>query len=236
VGNVLLRPVLRPYEIPYLAKAAVDQDFHIKVDDLMVSVKANQVVLRSKRLNKRVIPRLTNAHNYSYNALPVYHFLADMQTQNLRGGIGFNWGPLANEYEFLPRVTYKNLIFNAATWNIRRDDIKDFVKIKEDDRLYDAIREWREKLRLPEYVLLSDSDNKLFMNLDNVMCIRTLFSVTKNRGGFQLEEFLFNPESSIVKGKEGVFTNEFIFSFFNAGKLDTNSQQQQQQKDQTGNK
>jgi hypothetical protein len=236
VGNVLLRPVLRPYEIPYLAKAAVPEEFHIKVDDLMVSVKANQVVLRSKRLNKRVIPRLTNAHNYSYNALPVYHFLADMQTQNLRGGIGFNWGPLANEYDFLPRVIYKNLIFNPATWNIRRDDLKDTVKIKEDDRLYEAIHEWRTKLRMPAYVWLADSDNKLFINLDNVMCIHTLFSVTKNRGGFQLEEFLFDPGNSIVKGEEGVFTNEFIFSFYNAGKLVADSQQAQQQEKQTNNK
>ncbi|NIM10536.1 MAG: hypothetical protein GTO45_00960 [Candidatus Aminicenantes bacterium] len=237
VGNVLLRPVLRPYEIPYLAKAAVPEEFHIKVDDLMVSVKANQVVLRSKRLNKRIIPRLTNAHNYSYNALPVYHFLADMQTQNLRGGIGFNWGPLANEYDFLPRVIYKNLIFNPATWNIRRDDLKDIVKIKEDDPLYGAIQEWRTKLRMPAYVWLADSDNKLFINLENLMCIRTLFSVTKNRGGFQLEEFLFDPGNSIVKGEEGVFTNEFIFSFYNAGKLDADSQQaQQQQEDQANNK
>jgi len=237
VGNVLLRPVLRPHEIPYLAKAAVPEEFHIKVDDLMVSVKANQVVLRSKRLNKRVIPRLTNAHNYSYNALPVYHFLADMQTQNLRGGIGFNWGPLSNEYEFLPRVIYKNLIFNPATWNIRRDDLKDTIKIKEDDRLYEAIHEWRTKLRMPAYVWLADSDNKLFINLDNVMCIRTLFSVTKNRGGFQLEEFLFDPKNSIVKGEEGIFTNEFIFSFYNAGKLDAGPQEaQQQEEEQTNNK
>ncbi|HLP57300.1 MAG TPA: lantibiotic dehydratase family protein, partial [Candidatus Deferrimicrobium sp.] len=83
VGNVLLRPVLRQYEIPYLAKAAVPTTGQIKVQDLMLSVKQNRMVLRSKRLNKEVIPRLTNAHNFSFNALPVYQFLADFQTQNL---------------------------------------------------------------------------------------------------------------------------------------------------------
>jgi hypothetical protein len=160
-----------------------------------------------------------------------------MQTQNLRGGIGFNWGPLANEYDFLPRVIYKNLIFGPATWNIRKDDLKDIIKIKEDDGLYDAIREWRTKLRMPAYVWLADSDNKLFINLENLMCIRTLFSVIKNRGGFQLEEFLFDPGNPIVKGEEGIFTNEFIFSFYNAGKLEANSQQaQQQQEAQANNK
>lgn len=218
VGNVLLRPVLRQYEIPYLAKPAVTEEFQIKLADLAVSVKGNRVVLRSKRLNKEIVPRLTNAHNYSYNALPIYHFLADLQTQGLRGGVGFNWGAFANEYQFLPRVTYKNLIFSPATWNIRQEDIEKLLKIKDDDELYRAIRQWREQKRIPPYVALADSDNKLFINLENIMCIKTLFSVTKKRPNFQLIEFLFNRENAVVKGPEGVFTNEFVFAFYNAGK------------------
>lgn len=213
VGNVLLRPVLRQHEIPYLAKAAVPPEDQIKVQDLMVSVKQNRVVVRSKRLNKQVIPRLTNAHNYSFNALPIYHFLADLQTQNLRGGVMFNWGSLANEYEFLPRVVYRNIILNPATWNIRQEDIKDLVKIKDDEELVQRLREWREKKNIPAHVALADSDNKLFISLENALCIKTLFSVTKNRPNFQLIEFLFDPENAVVKSKEGVYPNEFIFSF-----------------------
>ncbi len=221
VGNVLLRPVLRDHEIPYLAKAAVPEEYQIKPRELMVSTRGNRVFLRSKRLNREIVPRLTNAHNYSYNALPFYHFLADLQTQNLRSGVGFNWGSLSGEYPFLPRVTYKNLIFSPATWNIRNEDIEKFTKIKEDDRLYEAIRHWREANNLPPHVLLTDYDNKLFINLENVMCIRTLFSVTQNRPGFQLTETLFSPGNAIVKGPEGVFTNEFVLCFYNAGKLES---------------
>jgi hypothetical protein len=220
VGNVLLRPILRDYEIPYLAKAAVPEEYQIKPEDLTVFVRGNRVMLRSKTLNKEIVPRLTNAHNYSYNALPLYHFLADLQTQNLRGGIGFNWGAIANEYPFLPRVTYKNLIFSPATWNVRNEDIKKFVKLKDDNQLFDAIQQWRESNNMPAYVLLTDSDNKLFINLDNLMCIKTLFSVTKNRPNFQLTEFLYNPGNAIVKGPEGLFTNEFVLCFYNVGKLE----------------
>jgi hypothetical protein len=193
----------------------------------MVSVRQNRIVLRSKRLNKEVVPRLTTAHNYFYNALPVYHFLADLQTQNLRGGIGFNWGALANEYEFLPRVVYKNVIFSPATWNIEKDDIKDFLKIKENGQLVESLRKWRKEKNMPPYVLLADSDNKLFINLNNSLCIRTLFSIIKKRPRFQLVEFLFNPDNAVVKSKEGVFTNEFIFSFF---KVKESAQQKESEK------
>jgi len=221
VGNVLIRPVLRPHEIPYLAKAAVDKECHVKVEDIMISVKGNRIILRSKQLNKEIIPHLTNAHNYSYNALPVYHLLADLQTQNLRGGVGFNWGPLSNEYDFLPRMTYKNFIFSPATWTIIKTEIADLLKINDDIELIEKTNQWREKRRIPAYVLLSDSDNKLFLNLANAMCIKTLFSVVHNRPGFQLSEFLFNPDNAVVKSNEGVFTNEFVFCFYFTGKRDS---------------
>jgi hypothetical protein len=224
VGNVLLRPVLREYEIPYLAKPAVEESFQIKLEDLLVSVRQNRVVLRSKRLNKEIVPHLTNAHNYSYNSLPIYHFLADLQTQGLRSSVGFNWGALSGEYEFLPRVTYKNLTFSPAIWNVKNDEIKNFLKIKDDKQLYNEIRQWREKRKIPPHVLLSDTDNKLFINLENLLCIRTLFSVTKKRPSFQLQEFLYShgPEEkkNLVKSKDGVFTNEFVLCFYNAGKQD----------------
>jgi hypothetical protein len=118
-GNVLHRPVFRKYEIPYLAKASVKKEFQILPEDIMVSVHNNRIVLRSKKLNKEIIPRLTTAHNFSYNALPVYQFLCNMQTQGLKPGVGFNWGTLSGQYPFLPRACYKNLIFSLAKWNKR---------------------------------------------------------------------------------------------------------------------
>ncbi|HEY8918543.1 MAG TPA: lantibiotic dehydratase family protein, partial [Chitinophaga sp.] len=54
-ANVLIRPPLRQYEIPYIGLSGVAPACQLPVSDLMVSVQDNEVVLRSKRLNKRVI-------------------------------------------------------------------------------------------------------------------------------------------------------------------------------------
>jgi hypothetical protein len=42
--------------------------------------------------------------------------------------------------------------------------------------------------------------------------------VVKKRPSFYLEEFLFNPDTAVVQGPEGVFANEFIFAFFRESK------------------
>ena len=213
-GNILFRPVLRKYEIPYLAKPAIAEEFRLQLNDLMLSIKGNRIILRSKRLNKEIIPRLSTAHNYSFNALPIYQFLCDLQTQNIRGGVMFNWGALANEFSFLPRVIYKNLIFSLASWKVKKEDIKLMLAIEDDEILIEKINKWRKKNKIPAYIILDEGDNELFINLENPLMVRTLFSVIKNKDIFQIQEFLFDPETAIVKSDEGSFNNQFILAFY----------------------
>lgn len=214
-GNILLRPQLREYEIPYLAKASVSKKKQVSLNDLYISVKhGKRIVLRSKSLNKEIMPRLSTAHNYSNNALPIYQFLCDLQTQDLRGGVSFNWGSLVGEFSFLPRVKYKNIILSKATWNIKKQDINELIKVKSKKDLLEKVKVWKDKFKLPDYVLLADGDNELLLHLNNLMCIKTLLSLVKRRSIFQLKEFLFEPKKALVKrGKDG-FTNQVVFSFY----------------------
>src|SRR5262249_32256171 len=84
LGNILARPILRAYEIPYLGAASVPAERQIPVTDLRVSVVDGQIVLRSGRLGKRVIPRLTSAHNFHLSQ-GIYRFLCALQSQGAAG-------------------------------------------------------------------------------------------------------------------------------------------------------
>ena len=215
IGNILLRPVLRPYEIPYLAKSGVSGDFELRPDDLFVSIKNNRIVLRSKRLNKEIVPRMSTAHNYSgQNAMPVYHFLCDLQHQIGRAGVGFHWNEVAQQMDYLPRVVYKNCILSQARWTVREKEIKGFLGQKEDATLMRQIKEWQSKRDIPDSVLLADGDNELYVNMNQPLSIRAWLSVVKKRPSCYLEEFLFNPATAVVRDPEGVFANEFIFAFY----------------------
>ncbi|MFC2101112.1 lantibiotic dehydratase family protein [Bacteroidota bacterium] len=215
VGNILSRPVFRKYEIPYLAQSAVKQEYQLRLDDLMISVKNNKIVLRSRKFNKVVKPHLSNAHNYSANSLPVYHFLADMQTQGLRRGIYFNWEFLESLSDFLPRITYGNIIFSMASWTVTSEEIKNILKLKDEDRLFQEFSDLREKRNIPDEVLLADDDNELYFNLNNKISVQIILSLVKYRPYFKLREFLFSSEEALVKDIKGKsYMNEIIFSFY----------------------
>lgn len=232
IGNILLRPILRPYEIPYLGKPAVGSEFQIALSDLYISVKGRTIFLRSKRLNKEIIPRLSTAHNFSFNSMPVYHFLCDMQVQGLRGGVFFNGMALANEYDFLPRVSYKNVILSLARWTVKTEEFKKLLGI--DDKAQNKkepglqlpetasqeLKKWRTDKQIPRYVVLPDGDNELFVDMENSLSVLTLYSVIKKRSTFQLEEFPFEAEKAIVKNEKGEgYTNEFVFGFHKPEKV-----------------
>ena len=132
IGNILMRPVLRNYEIPYLCGTNISEEFQIPVTDLLVGVEGDKVVLRSRKLNRRVIPRMTTAHNFSMTTLPVYQFLCDLQYQDIKY-IGWSWGILDSR-PFLPRVSYNKFILAKARWILTKEDVKSCEK-KTDEEL-----------------------------------------------------------------------------------------------------
>ncbi len=217
IGNVIQRVSLRDYEIPYLGKSNLSREQQIAITDLMISLRHNQIQLRSKRLDKRVLPRLSNAHNYSANALPIYHFLCDLQKQELRASIGFYWGAVLEKRKFLPRVVYKDFILSKARWLLTQKDIEIFLPLTKDP-LIDAISSWRAALCMPKLVQLVEGDNTLLINLENYDMIQMWLDTVKKIEIFVLEEFLFTEES-VIKGENKGFTNQFVISFYNEEKL-----------------
>ncbi len=208
--NILHRPSFRKYEISYLAKSSVDKKHQISINDILISIKNDKIILRSKKLNKEILPRLSNAHDFSSNSLPIYQFLCELQTENKRSYIGFTWNNIFFKYPFLPRVEYEGVIISKAKWNINVSDFKKLVKLNLGIK---NVSEFKKKLRLPKLVQLVDSGNKLLINLENITSVEMLYDSVKTKKTFQLEEFLFN-RNGIVKKNNGSFCNQFVVSFY----------------------
>lgn len=221
-GNILRRPTLRAYEIPYLGKSNLPLEQQIPLEDILISIEDNVVFLYSKSLNKRVLPRLSNAHNYGNSSIPVYQFLCELQYQEQQGG-GFDWPPAFVVHQYLPRVTYKDCIFTRARWNINKTDIADLlnhVDNKKETML--AITSWRKKFALPDQVQLVDADNTLVIHLKNYTSVCMFIETIRNKSSFVLEEFLA-PEISQEGKIKNHFCKQIILSFYNHTKLNKKS-------------
>jgi len=212
LSNVLFRPHIRDFEIVYLSSSDMPCEKKLHVSDLLLSVRNNRIILRSKKTGKEIIPWLTTAHVYHFG-LPVYRFLCDMQKQGRRYGSNFDWGSYSQNYR--PRVRYKNIILSPASWIITRDELKHLFIIQEDDNLLSEIEVWRNQHQIPRYVLMIESDQKLWVDWENALSIRSMFSIIKNHPVVTFTEFLFEPEHAVVRDSDGnAYTNECIAVFY----------------------
>jgi thiopeptide-type bacteriocin biosynthesis protein len=210
-GNVLIRPAFREYEIPYLAQSAVAIEKQIDVSDLYISIKGGIIFLRSKRLNKQIIPRLSSAHNFHFNALPVYQFLCDLQTQDMRNTLSFHWGSIDQLYKGLPRVMYNNMILSLAKWTFTDQDIKQLIK--SDNIVMEDVQHFRQMHQLPQHVILTDGDNELPVDLENKLSVTVWINTIRKRSSFILKEFIY-PINSISDKQQHIYSNQFVATLF----------------------
>jgi thiopeptide-type bacteriocin biosynthesis protein len=210
LGNILARPVLRAYEIPYLGPAGVPADRAIPVTDLYVSVAGQRIVLRSARLGRRVLPRLTSAHNF-HQSQGIYRFLCALQSQGTAGELCWDWGPL-RDAPFLPRVTCGRLVLARAVWQVSRDELRS-MGCGDNGARFHAVQRWRAARRLPRWVLLAEGDNELPIDLENVLMVETLLELVKNHDLFSLVELFPGPDALCARGPEGRFVHELIVPF-----------------------
>jgi thiopeptide-type bacteriocin biosynthesis protein len=114
VDNVNRRQLLYPYELPILTWSTTAEP--LDFNDIYVSVVGDEVVLKSKKLDKRLIPRLPSAYNYTRSDLAAYRFLCDIQNQGLHTQLNFKLQDFFPKLEHYPRVNYKDIIVSPATW------------------------------------------------------------------------------------------------------------------------
>ncbi|WP_207512791.1 lantibiotic dehydratase [Longitalea luteola] len=190
VGNVTIRPHLRAYEIPYLGKSGLNVEYQIPVTDLMVSVRNNSIRLRSKRLNREIIPRLTNAHVFAESYLPVYKFLGECQRDRGSDWLSWHWQYLKNQ-RFLPRVQYKNIVLKTAKWLITRKELPAAPDEILNNDPVNCLRQLAEQLSIPRFVsFFEELDKEFIFDLHCEISCRYILKELNRNGSILLEEYL----------------------------------------------
>ncbi|RZK70007.1 MAG: lantibiotic dehydratase, partial [Pedobacter sp.] len=163
VGNVLLRPNFYQYEIPYISDTKEDKT-KININDILVSIRNNEIILRSKSLNKRIKPVMSTAYNYHIDQLSIIRFLGDVQYYNVYRGFRWDWGALSDN-NYLPRIEYKEIILSEARWKV----IKNRYSIAK-------LKTYLQENKIPKYCNIKELDNVLLLDTENEISIQLLIS------------------------------------------------------------
>jgi thiopeptide-type bacteriocin biosynthesis protein len=210
VGHVIARPVLRDHEITFLGRSGACVERQITADDLLVSVDRGEIMLRSRRLGKRILPRLTNAHRYTARSIGLYRFLCELAREELPM-LGWDWGPLASA-PYLPRIRLGKLVLSLETWQLRKEELQ---ALAQDDvaKRFRAVQQLRASRGLPRFVRFVESDALLVVDLDNVLSVDSFVQRVRSRDHATVNELAPTGDELCVTGPEGRFCHELVVPF-----------------------
>lgn len=155
VDNVNRRKMLYDHELPILTWSASAQP--LDLNDILVSICGQEIVLRSKRLNKRLIPRIPSAYNYSRSDLSAYRLLCDLQYQGLYGNLNFKLQDFFPHLAHYPRVSFKDIILSPASWLVPTA----FFKEKQTTVALKQLKDWLATNQIDSIFKAGTSDNIL---------------------------------------------------------------------------
>jgi lantibiotic biosynthesis protein len=212
-GNIVHRPHMLEYEIPYLSRSLAPSDHQIPVSDLMVSVTGGRVVLRSRAREREVLPRHTTALTSHWGNLSIYRFLIAVQDQGIASRLQWSWGPL-DACTFLPRVVCGRTVLSLARWRLDRSTL-DAAGPGEDPA--GVVREALGRRGAPRFVSLLEGDNSLPIDLRNPLALQALVHAMRQSGELVLTECFPTPEELCVRDSTAAYAHELIIPFHDAG-------------------
>ncbi|MEN0054281.1 MAG: lantibiotic dehydratase [Mucilaginibacter sp.] len=192
VDNINRRASLYEHEIVINGGSDLPEEQQLPLSDLWLSCRNGQLVLRSHRLNKRIIPRLASAYNYNHHDLAAFRFLCDLQYQGVQSNLAFDLEQFFPGLKEYPRVTLGDVIISVAKWYLNEADLK----------LPEQIDQLIHERGLPRYVALAQADQQLVFDLHSQDEKLFLLNCIRGAKNIQLQEYLL-PDDFPVQDAEG---------------------------------
>ncbi|WP_080778861.1 lantibiotic dehydratase [Chryseobacterium phocaeense] len=208
-GNLVVRENYLKDEILINIPAPSDTKKNtIKLSDITISVRSDEVILRNKKTGKIIVPRLSNSHNFQLQNLShIYRFLSLIQVQ-WDCSISFSWGFIDSFAKFTPRVKIEKVIVKEAAWNLNQTDLT-FLKAK-DENLWSEFKKFKEEWKIPDSVYLVEGDNKLLFDLSSEVYVRLLVSMISKKVKITLVEDLVKEKTNVRNMSRKPYYSELI--------------------------
>lgn len=209
-ANINTRAHIRDYEIPVLVHSTLPAGQVISLNDLYVSVYRDEVIIRSARLNRRVIPRLSSAYNHNRSELPVFRFFCDLQYQGLAVRFGLNPESLLPGLDYYPRIEYEECILSPAIWILKPGDLPKGTGTA----AYDAFILLADRRHISRFFALTSADKYLVFDREDPAGIQIFLTEAGNSANLKLEEFFIPDEGdALLRSENGEpFVHQFVAS------------------------
>lgn len=175
----------------------------LNLDDLFIGADLNELYIYSSEINKKITINTPSMINYEYQS-DIYKTLFKFSNYS----IDFP-NKIMNQSSFhIPRIQWKNIIFQSERWQLDADMIQN-IEIGKYSYL-------NNHYNIPQFIWISDNDNRLYIDLKNDKDLKLLISELKKRKNIWICEDVLKRddlENILTDENNTPYQSEFIIPF-----------------------
>ncbi len=217
IDNINRRKQLYPYELPMLTYSTSDSPLNL--NDILVSVQRDEIMLFSKKLKKRLVPRIPSAYNYTRSDLAAYRFLCDLQNQDLEVNLNFKLSDFFNGLSYYPRVCFQDIILFPATWLLPKN-FHD-KKISYSENLLLELKQWLQSNRIVSLFKTGLADHTLTFDPDKDDDLKAFLNYCNqfNQTELYITEALITTKDVVMDEHNQIYTPQYIVNYYHENQV-----------------
>lgn len=188
----------------------------ITADDILILLQGNEPVLRSKSLNKRLVPRLASAYNHVRSDLPLFRLLCDLQQYGLQFNLSLRPEQLFPDMDHYPRISYHNIMLAPEKWRIDRKEASAYIKQAPGPS---SLKDYLQHRQVSRHIRCGVADQTLYFDLESTGDMDALRHYLHRRESLLLEEVLM-AAAPLVKDEKGkAYAAQFMVTITHQDRL-----------------
>ncbi|OJV51005.1 MAG: hypothetical protein BGO31_11095 [Bacteroidetes bacterium 43-16] len=213
VDNINRRPLLYEQEVNLICYPGVKEP--LSLDDLYISISGDSIVLRSERLGKRVVPRMSSAYNYRRSQLPVFRFLYDLAFYGVWPDLSFDIVRLLPGLSYYPQIIYKNIIISLPKISVKRKDYKQYS----DEEVAARIKQLLKEYNFGNLIKILKGEEPTVYDLENPYQMDLFISEVRRQDEITIEELHLPKDPMVKDGNNAAFVNQVIIPVYHNQEL-----------------
>jgi len=178
------------------------------LSDIYVGIENDLVVLWSKKFNRRLVPRLSSAYNFSRSSLPVFRFLCDLQFEGIHARPFFKIESIFPKHNYFPEIRYKNVILSKRKWRIRSHDINNLVTS------VFTCRKGFDDLGVSQYFTCGIEDQRLLFDRNSIKDVELFIHWARAKTELIIEEAPVPGDTGVMDKAGNNYSCEYVLYAF----------------------
>jgi thiopeptide-type bacteriocin biosynthesis protein len=207
VDNISRRKSIYDYQLSILNYDTSDHP--LLLNDLLLKIQENELILFSKKLNKRMVPRIASAYNYQRSDLPVFRLLCDLQHQQIQTNLNLDIQALVPDLSFYPRIQYQQFVLSPARWKV---SYKEITGNEKQDGYLKSIKAYLRSMSISRQFKTGIGDQTLCFDQEQEEDMIAFAFFLRRQESIYIEEAPFLNNSPVTNEANRPYSGQFILS------------------------